>query len=437
LDAFVIKLTPDGHLGYSTLFGTADDDAANGVAVDAAGRAYVVGGAGPSSGFPIVSPPGTSALHMATEGAFLAEITADGNGFIFSDFILGGNVARAVALDDRGNIYVAGDSGARVRSSFSSPSNTSTSDAFVVKITTPPVLATVAPTAVLAAGGALVTLSGNGFRQGATVRFGDISVSPSTISTDGTQIVVPAPSHTPGQVDISVTNPDGHGVTLPSAFVYFAANAPAPAVTRIFPTHGTIAGGTAVTITGSGFQSGAVVSFGATSATDVAVSSASTLTATLPAHDPGAVSVVVSNADSQTGSVDAAFTFDGATAAPPTVTAVSNPGGLPGGGYTLTLTGTGFQNNATVTVGGTPATNIDVLIASTLTFTAPAHAEGPVEIVVTNPDGQSGTLTGSFIYGAAKTGCTQGPAAWWSLPVLALLVRRRGVCPCRLRTTLK
>mgnify|MGYP003694103587 CR=1 FL=1 len=69
--------------------------------------------------------------------------------------------------------------------------------------------------------------------------------------------------------------------------------APSPTVSSVAPTSGPIAGGTAITITGTNFVSGATVSVGGTAATGVTVVNSTTMTATTPAHSAGAVSVTV------------------------------------------------------------------------------------------------------------------------------------------------
>lgn len=51
-----------------------------------------------------------------------------------------------------------------------------------------------------------------------------------------------------------------------------------------------------------------------------------------------------------------------------------------------------------VTFGGVEALNVTYIDGSTLTGTVPAHALGTVDVVVTNPDGSSGTLAGGFTY---------------------------------------
>ncbi len=97
-----------------------------------------------------------------------------------------------------------------------------------------------------------------------------------------------------------VTNSDTQSGTLTQGFTYTAVSNPAPTVTGISPERRErVAGGTAVTITGTGFLAGATVSLGGTPATGVTVVSSTSITATTPAHAAGAVDVVVSNAEQQ------------------------------------------------------------------------------------------------------------------------------------------
>jgi hypothetical protein len=53
---------------------------------------------------------------------------------------------------------------------------------------------------------------------------------------------------------------------------------------------------------------------------------------------------------------------------------------------------------ATVTFDGTSATSITVLSSTSITANTPAHPAGAVNVVVTNTDGQSGTLSSGFTY---------------------------------------
>lgn len=72
--------------------------------------------------------------------------------------------------------------------------------------------------------------------------------------------------------------------------------APIPTVTTINPTSGTTAGGTLVTITGTGFIAGATVAFGATSSGAVTVVSGTEITASAPPEAAGTVTVTVTTA---------------------------------------------------------------------------------------------------------------------------------------------
>ena len=74
-------------------------------------------------------------------------------------------------------------------------------------------------------------------------------------------------------------------------------------VTQISPSSGPSAGGTSVRISGTGFVSGATVSFGGAAATQVTVTSSTSITATTPAHSAGAVTVTVINPDNSSGSL--------------------------------------------------------------------------------------------------------------------------------------
>jgi hypothetical protein len=88
---------------------------------------------------------------------------------------------------------------------------------------------------------------------------------------------------------------------------------PAPTVSAISPNTGTANGGTAVTVTGKGFQSGAAVTIGGTAATSVTVVSSTSITAKTPAHAAGAADVVVKNTDNQAGSLSGGYTYTSST----------------------------------------------------------------------------------------------------------------------------
>jgi hypothetical protein len=63
----------------------------------------------------------------------------------------------------------------------------------------------------------------------------------------------------------------------------------------------------------------------------------------------------------------------------------------------ITISGVGFEPGATVTVGGA-ATDVHVWNSRTITALTPIHSVGTVDVVVTNPSGQSGRLTSAYTY---------------------------------------
>ncbi len=88
--------------------------------------------------------------------------------------------------------------------------------------------------------------------------------------------------------------------------------------------------------------------------------------------------------------------------AAPTVTAVAPTSGPAGGGTAITITGTNFVAGSTVTVGGTAATGVAFLNATTITANTPAHAAGIADVVVTTPGGSSAiSAADNFTYIAA------------------------------------
>jgi uncharacterized repeat protein (TIGR01451 family) len=113
-DAFVTKLTPAGNaLVYSTYLGGSGDDQGYGIAVDAAGSAYVTGYTS-STDFPTQSP--YQATLRGTQNAFVTKLTPAGDALVYSTYLGGtgpyrfggGDQGRGIAVDAAGFAYVAG-----------------------------------------------------------------------------------------------------------------------------------------------------------------------------------------------------------------------------------------------------------------------------------------------------------------------------------------
>ncbi len=82
-----------------------------------------------------------------------------------------------------------------------------------------------------------------------------------------------------------------------------------PTVTSVSANNGSTAGGTAVTITGTNFVSGATVKFGSAAATNVTVASSTTIKATTPAGTAGGATVTVTDPNGLSGSLANGFTY--------------------------------------------------------------------------------------------------------------------------------
>jgi hypothetical protein len=105
-----------------------------------------------------------------------------------------------------------------------------------------------------------------------------------------------------------------------------AAPTVGPVLTGISPTSGAVNGGTKVTLTGSGFTSGASVTFGSVTAGDVQVIDSTTITVTTPPHAAGAVDVKVAIAGSTPAILSGAYTYRGPNPLP-----ILQPTAPPGG----------------------------------------------------------------------------------------------------------
>lgn len=254
-----------------------------------------------------------------------------------------------------------------------------------------PTITDVSPATGATGGGTSVTITGTEFAAGAAVTFGGVSATNITV-VSATEITCDTPAGT-GSVTVKVTNSDTLYDTLIGGFLYTGAIT----LTNANPDEGTVDGGTEVTLTGTGFQAGASVSFNDNlcESEDISVDSATTITATTPAGTAGTGDIVVTNPDQGSATLTDGWTY---IEDAPVITSVDPDSGTDDGGTSVTITGTGFLSGATVTFGGDSATGVTVVSSTTITCTTPAHAAGDVDVVVTNTDSQSDTLTDGYTY---------------------------------------
>ena len=259
-----------------------------------------------------------------------------------------------------------------------------------------PTIGSISPASGGLAGGTAITITGTNF---------DLFTGTLTVSLDRASTHYPCANVTyVSPTSITCTTPAGSsgiysvmvsGVLTaikPSGFAYVAPIS----TSGVAPTSGSNAGGTAITVTGTGFVTGAVVSVGGSACTGVTVVSATSITCTAPAGTVGARDVVVTNTDTGASTLTGAYTYIAISS--PTITTVAPTSGSSAGGTAITITGTGFVVGAVVSVGGAVCTGVTVVSATSITCTTPAGTVGARDVVVTNADTGAATRTSGFIY---------------------------------------
>jgi hypothetical protein len=175
-----------------------------------------------------------------------------------------------------------------------------------------PTVTAISPISGTTAGGTAVTITGTGFVAGATVTLGDIAATNVTV-VSSTSITATTPADAAGTVNVIVTSAAGQSGTLSNGFTYGNS---APTVTAISPALGTTNGGTLVTLTGTNFVAGMIVTIGGVEAAEPTVASSTSITATTPIHAAGAVSIVATNLSAESATLTNGFTY---TAGGPTI----------------------------------------------------------------------------------------------------------------------
>ena len=179
--------------------------------------------------------------------------------------------------------------------------------------TAPPTILSVSPSSGPEGGGTVLTITGTDYVATPAVKVGGTDATAEHFSSS-TQIEATTPAGTAGTKDVLLTNPDTSNVTAAGAFTYIAA----PTYTSITPAVGVTTGGTDVVIVGTGFVSGATVTVGGASATNVVLTGSTIINCTTPAGTAGARDVVITNPDTQAATGTGEFTYEAPVASHPT-----------------------------------------------------------------------------------------------------------------------
>ena len=150
-----------------------------------------------------------------------------------------------------------------------------------------PAITRVAPSKGPAEGGTSVKITGTNLASATSVAFGPTSAAFAVKSA--TSILAIAPAGAAGTVDVTVTTPVGtSAIVLGDHFKY------TPTIGVLAPNAGSKAGGTHVTVTGSGFALGTtstIFKFGTAKAASVNCSSTTSCAVVAPAHAVGTIEV--------------------------------------------------------------------------------------------------------------------------------------------------
>ena len=274
-DAYVANLNAAGSaLVYSTYLGGSLADAANAIAVDAAGAAYVTGPTS-STNFPVASPfQGTKGAGPESD-AFVTKLAPAGNALAYSTYLGSPELdsGSAIAVDGTGSAHVSGITlGERFPVERPLSRFVGNQDAFITR------------------------LAPNGGSLAYSTHYGGLgSEDPRAITTDASQATyvggltsfARVPEYFPTVNAFQTTFGGGFVPGTPNSGDGFVAKFTPdpqgrPLVTNLLPKGGDTAGGTSVIITGAGFTGASAVRFGDTAARSFAVESDTRIVAVTP-----------------------------------------------------------------------------------------------------------------------------------------------------------
>jgi hypothetical protein len=215
------------------------------------------------------------------------------------------------------------------------------------------------------------------------------------------------------------------------------------ALLSITPTRGVLTEETFLELVGTGFSDEFTYRIGPEPLDDVVVLGPSLVTATLQpgSLDPGTYDVLISDSGQVIAQLPQGFQVVAeAGDEPPTITGVV-PGLLPIGiSSNIIVTGTGFQTGASVSIAGRPVAASTVRDDRTIeALISPNHTDvaGIYDVIVTNPDGLTATLTSAFIFSERdegdEGGCAVHPTGTTSPTGTGLLLAAVGLMVARVR----
>ncbi len=172
-----------------------------------------------------------------------------------------------------------------------------------------------------------------------------------------------------------------------------------PSITSVSPAHGSVLGGTVITITGTGLAATSAVTIGGAACTNVVVLTPTELRATTPPGAAGQAPIAII-APSGTSLSPVPFSY-----VLQSVTSIVPSRGPYLGGTEITIHGSFLAAVTSVSIGGVPVAGVVVSNSSTITAVTPPGSVGSVDVVITGAKGAI-TVPSGFAYIAPPTWAT-------------------------------
>jgi hypothetical protein len=179
-----------------------------------------------------------------------------------------------------------------------------------------------------------------------------------------------------GPFVITATLPEEHNRETTTIRGNVIATPNEPAIFRVSPPNGSMAGGTSVEVSGALLTADCSVSFGGVPVAGLTFVNAETLRVIAPAHAPGTVDVVAT-CGGEVSTLARAFTYAAAGA---NISAVAVSSGTTNGGTFVRIIGGNIANSCWPFFGGVASPVATVVDASTMLAVTPAHAAGAVDL---------------------------------------------------------
>ncbi|MBN9391142.1 MAG: IPT/TIG domain-containing protein [Chloroflexi bacterium] len=388
-----------------------------------------------SNSSPITSPPGRYLQYQATfqssdstKSPFLTSVTAGfnvlpasrvtispttatvpfGSGFQFSataydasDNVLPGatfnwSVANGGGVIDANGVFTGTASGTYNNTVVAANSG-KTATATVTVGNPPPGITTISPNLFLNTSDTTITITGTNFIATPTVKLGTINLTGVTyVSPTKLTVTVPAGT-TPGNYDLTITNPDGFTATLTQGVM---VTLPPPTITSVTPNSRSNSASTVVTIQGTNFVNLPTIKLGTNVLSGVTFISNSKVTAVIPAGlTPATYDITLVNPAGETVTASNAFTV-GPPLPVPSISRVKPATVGNGAATTLTIEGSSFTDPMTVALDGVnlPASAVTVVSNASIQVTLPAnYATGTYDVSVTDSNSLTGTLANGLV----------------------------------------